>query len=221
MPILHAGEGNAIQPGELDKANLAARMENIRISREYTKIMSWSLMEQLNKDGLLNKKRKFIRPTHLFLDGASIPGHEYLRLIREQDLHRSSYLFSLVTRLHAAGAVFHRTELGCLNSKRHLADVTDKEVYRYKVDRLTALRDVYIAYRIRKILGPHPEGIGILLLGAAHQRIDAGPGIRTQIFHRGDLFDKETLEYLDLGKISGKKTVIEFPDDFGHVPPST
>ncbi len=210
LPILHASVGSKDPRAAL--IDPWVRIELARITREYFEILIPSFFDQLREDGLLNRKKKFLKPVHMFLDGVWRPGHELLQHVRASRSHEESPMYELVTRLQAAGAVLQKTELACLLGRTLWSPGEDIKAAEERRTRIDFLRELYIASRVRRTL-LQKDAIGILILGGAHKRLNLPENIQTLVYHRADICERSTLKAINREMTS---PLFE-PDDFGHI----
>ncbi len=206
VPMLH-GWINQTNHANLEISDALVRDE---IATAYWKALIPSFMEQLRIDGLLNKKKRFVKPVHIFLDGIwTTETREFLASIRQEKAHVDSQMYELLTRLHAAGAVLQRTELACLLG--HPFDGQEK------LERRTQLRDKYIAHRVAQILSRQAEAVGVLIIGCGHHRLTLPSNIEVKIFHRFDILPRRYIEMEANHTAYYRECPFVYPDDFGHV----
>lgn len=206
IPILHTmGDVTQGLPEHMVKRDLSL----VQLLNEHTtRYWQWlipSFMSHLKEAGLIDRKGRFTRPAHVFLDGLWRPGHELIWAIRRHKLDQKAQAYELVTRLCAARAVLQKTELKCLLGKK----ITSDE----QLGLITKLRDTYAANRIERILLAEPNVLGIFIIGAGHPRLTLPSPIEVKVFHRADLWPERFLrEFFG----NGAEFPMCVPDDFGH-----
>jgi hypothetical protein len=212
LPVPHTiGDQTAgMSPQQVKEVTSDKAYHNLKLINpylgQYWQYFTASFMQHLYETGLINRKKRFTRPVHVFMDALDRPGHELLRIIREHELHLQSPAYGLLTRLCAAGGVLEETEL---KTKLRLGPKSDEEL-----DRITRERDDYIEQRIASVLsGAEPDAVAILIIGGAHRRMRLPAPHEVKIYHRMDLLPLRMLKVFFDETLS---TPMCMPDDFGH-----